>query len=151
MPAPHLVINGQSLSIPGFCGTKDLTGLMAPAPMRGPDDHESDGIDGATFVPKVLGSLETGASFLVSGRNTAAGVPHADPWVGIRNNREAIAAAVISPTALVTAVMHYGDGSTRSGQIYVPRLIPSAITDDDATGAAQIIVLEIVCPAGAFT
>lgn len=151
MTAPYIVINGQSLSIPGFCGTKDITGLMAPAPMRDLEDFESDGVDGATFIPKPMGSLETGASFLVHGRNDAAGVPHADPWVGVRDNREAIAAAVISPTALVTATMHYGDGSTRSGQIYVPRLIPSAIQEDDATGAAQIIVLEIICPAGAFT
>jgi hypothetical protein len=151
MTAPYLVLNGQSLSIPGFCGTKDITGLMAPAPMRDVEDFESDGIDGATFIPKPRGPLVTGASFLVSGRNTSAGVPHADPWVGVRDNRETIAAAVISPTALVTAVMHYGDASTRSGQIYVPRLIPSPIQEDDATGAAQVIVLEIVCPAGAFT
>lgn len=151
MPAPTATINGQSLSIPGFCGTRDIVGLETPTPMRGPDDFEADGVAGAEFVPKVRGSLRTACSFLVEGRNDEVGTPWPDPWVGLRNNLETIAAAIISPTALVTCTVTYGDASTRSGQIYVPSVVPSALVDDDGTGGGRILVVEIVCPAGGLT
>lgn len=151
MTAPTVTINGQSLSISGFCGTKDIVGLEAPAPMRDVDDFESDGVDGAIFVPKPMGSLRTAASFLVESRNNAAGTPWSDPHVGLRNNVEAITAAIMSPSALVSCVVTYGDASTRTGQIYVPRVVPSALVEDDSTGAARILVVEIVCPAGALS
>lgn len=151
MAAPTVTINSQSLSIAGFCGTRNIVGLEAPAPMRGPDDVEFDGVDGATFIPKVLGPLVTACSFLVKGDNDASGTPHSDPHVGLRDNVETITAAIMSPTALVTCTVTYGDASTRSGQIYVPRVIPSALTDDDGTGGGRILVVEIICPAGALS
>lgn len=151
MAAPTVTINSQSLSIAGFCGTRDIVGLEAPAPMRDVDDFESDGVDGAIFIPKPMGSLRTACSFLVKGANDASGTPHSDPHVGLRNNIETITAAIMSPSALVTCTVTYGDASTRSGQIYVPRVVPSALTDDDSTGAARILVVEIVCPAGGLS
>lgn len=150
MPAPTVAINGQSLSVAGFCGTRDIVGLETPAPMRDVDDFESDGVDGAIFVPKPMGSLRTACSFLVESRNDAAGVAWADPHVGLRNNVEAITAAIMSPAALVACTVTYGDASTRTGQVYVPRVVPSALVDGDSTGTARILVVEIVCPAGAL-
>ncbi len=151
MTAPYVTINSQSLSIPGFCGTRDIIGLETPPPMRGPDDFEADGVDGATFRAKTRGSLLTEASFLVYGANNAAGVAHSDAHAGIRDNVATIAAAIMSPAALVTCTVTYGDASTISGQIYVPRTIPSALVEDDSTGTARILVVEIICPAGGLS
>jgi hypothetical protein len=151
MAGPKLTINSLLLEVPGFCGGRDLTDLETGGPMRG-EDFVSHGVAGQTFRPKVQDAHVALVSLLIFGRNNAAGVAHPDNWTGIKANVQAIRAACVtaSLTSLVTATVTYPNASTRSGQVYCPRL-DVAMHNDDRTGAAVSAVLEVVIPSGALT
>lgn len=151
MAGPTLTINGLLLDTAGFAGSLDLTDLEEAGPLRG-SDFVAQGVDGATFRPKVQGPHLALCSLRIFGRNTSAGVPHPDAWSGIKANVATIRSTCItaSKSALVTATLTYPDATTRSGQVYCPRLDVSLNNGDRTGNGGVLAVLEVVIPAGAL-
>jgi hypothetical protein len=151
MAGPILTINGLTLERDGFCAGRDLTDLFREGEHRG-EDFIANGVQGQTFRPKVRDAHIALCSFLVFGRNGPTGTAHPDRWSGIEANLQTIRTATIaaSRSALVSASLALPNGSTRTGQVYCPRL-DVGLHEEDLSGAAVIAVLEVVIPSGALT
>lgn len=149
--AATLTVNGIDLALPGFAQAQDLSRFRAIRTVRG-DDFTSQGVDGATFRPKVLNPATVLVQVLVENEADSTGTPYAFPGeASLQANFEAIEAGCVSASmsALVPLVLTFDDASTRTASVYCPRFEPGEHVDDEFT--AQVGVLEIVIPAGVLT
>lgn len=144
----YVVWNGLRLDREGFMTARDITALTTRGPLRGGDWTE-DGVDGDTFLPKSQGSHIAVCSWLVHGKVDSAGNPHPDNFSGLRDNIEAIEAAVKTATqaAPQTLTVHYPDGGSRSALAWC-RTVDVGLHDGDRLGIAQRLVLDIRIPTG---
>lgn len=153
MTAPYLTVAGLRLDIAGFCGSTDLTALMALAPFRGPDDFVTQGVDGATFREKFRGELRAAVGLKIFGENDKLGVAHPDPVSGCYHNLKTIESTVCtgSKSALVTATLTFPDATAPSASVYCPRIEPGRLSEDDHTYTCLYAALEIVVPSSGLT
>lgn len=147
----YVVFNSLRLDRDGFMTARDITALTRRGPLRG-DDFTNQGVDGDTFRPKVQGSHIAVCSWLIHGKVDPDGVAHPDNFSGLRDNIEAVEAAMLTATksAMKTITVHYPDGGTRSASAWC-RTIDISQHDGDRLGIAQKLVADIRIPAGALT